>query len=772
MINIQTKSNKDILAKLMATENINVIHKQIPTAYFDVKSRTLACPIFKTEMSSELSDLFMGHEVGHALNTPAEGWHDAVSDLGMVFKGYLNVIEDIRIEKKIKDKYPGLRRSFFTGYKELDKMDFFGLKTSGKEISEYGFIDRINLHYKLGAQARVQFSDEEMVYIKRCDSLETFEEVMELALELFENKKEETQTQMDSMTPEELKQLMEDLGIEEEDLTPSGSIEVPIESDDGEQEVSQDANSDSADEDSDSATEEPTKESQGRDEDQDSVDDESENSDRTGGKSPEEKIRDELNKSKTDEEFRAKEDTLYKDDDYRGSPTFYDLPDRVKFDRYIVGYKQVSKEMDNIEFDRKYIKKYVKNFTDNNKKIVNYMVKEFEMKKAAAAYNRSFGSKSGELNMDKLAFYKIKDDIFNRVQITPEGKNHGVVMTVDWSGSMSGSVRPTVEQAALLAMFCKRLQIPFRVFAFSDSYDRLSYPEEIYEGIDREDSKSWEKVREVERAYDNKRLFGKAIKNSDDFRSWGVGNLSLLEMMSDKMSTQEFTKALEDWFQVSFSIDDGYSYYDDHHNWKFDKSSSYGKFYLGGTPFDHTLMIMRDYLTEFKLQYGIDIMSFIALTDGESHSCFSQGGSGHLVDRITNETIALGRGYSSTSQLLNWVSETAGVRTIGFFLTKSTGNSFLHEAERFSGTELNTWDEEFIEKRKEYNKISTSFTDGHYDLSIIINQKKIDINYDEDELDVKTGANKGTLKRALVKAGTNKMKQRVILNQFVSQMAV
>ena len=64
------------------------------------------------------------------------------------------------------------------------------------------------------------------------------------------------------------------------------------------------------------------------------------------------------------------------------------------------------------------------------------MVKEFEMKKAAAAYNRSWSSKSGELDMSKIHLFKLKDDIFNRVEIIPEGKNHGVVMILDWSGSM------------------------------------------------------------------------------------------------------------------------------------------------------------------------------------------------------------------------------------------------------------------------------------------------------------------------------------------------
>jgi hypothetical protein len=122
-ISIQN-SNKDILAKLMATENITVLHKKVPTAYFDVKNRTLVCPMLKDDMSSEMYDLFMGHEVGHALKTPMEGWHDSVCELGPIFKGYLNVIEDVRIEKEIKAKYPGLRRSFYQGYKELNEDDF------------------------------------------------------------------------------------------------------------------------------------------------------------------------------------------------------------------------------------------------------------------------------------------------------------------------------------------------------------------------------------------------------------------------------------------------------------------------------------------------------------------------------------------------------------------------------------------------------------------------------------------------------------------------
>ena len=122
------QSNKDTLAKLMATENITVIHKKVPTAYFDVKSRILCIPMLKEDMSQSLNDLFAGHEVGHALYTPVDGWHDSICEKGGLFKGYLNVIEDCRIEEKVKNKYPGLRRSFYKGYEELATDDFFGIK--------------------------------------------------------------------------------------------------------------------------------------------------------------------------------------------------------------------------------------------------------------------------------------------------------------------------------------------------------------------------------------------------------------------------------------------------------------------------------------------------------------------------------------------------------------------------------------------------------------------------------------------------------------------
>src|SRR6056300_888804 len=172
------RTQKDTLAKLMATENITVVHKKIPTAYFDVKNRILACPIFKEDMSAELYDLFMGHEVGHALNTPYEGLHSAL-EMNRTLKGYLNVVEDVRIEKAIKDKFQGLRKSFFTAYNELMEMDFFQLKN--RNLAELSLIDKINLQTKVGSRLGLKFNEVEQEFLDMSEACKTWEEVVECA---------------------------------------------------------------------------------------------------------------------------------------------------------------------------------------------------------------------------------------------------------------------------------------------------------------------------------------------------------------------------------------------------------------------------------------------------------------------------------------------------------------------------------------------------------------------------------------------------------------
>ena len=137
--------SKEKLAKLLAVEDLDVQHQQVETAYFDVKTRTLILPTWK-DMPNHLYDLLVGHEVGHALFTPTSQ-ERLVKAYKKTSKACINIIEDARIEKLVKKRYPGLRKQFFSGYQHLVEQDFFGL--SKRPISEMNILDKINLYFKI-----------------------------------------------------------------------------------------------------------------------------------------------------------------------------------------------------------------------------------------------------------------------------------------------------------------------------------------------------------------------------------------------------------------------------------------------------------------------------------------------------------------------------------------------------------------------------------------------------------------------------------------------
>ena len=146
---------KTQVAKLLATENITVRHSlQAETASFDVKHRVLTLPSW-TVKDSVILDMMTGHEVGHALWTKMEDWEKAVHELNL-HKAITNIVEDARIEKKIKRRYPGLVKSFVSGYRTLERKGFF--YKSGESIEDFNMIDRINLHFKLGHLRGIPFS--------------------------------------------------------------------------------------------------------------------------------------------------------------------------------------------------------------------------------------------------------------------------------------------------------------------------------------------------------------------------------------------------------------------------------------------------------------------------------------------------------------------------------------------------------------------------------------------------------------------------------------
>ena len=182
------------VAKLLAKENIEVQYGNYNTAWFDIQNRTLGLPLWK-DMGKDVHDLLVGHEVGHALFTPYEGWHDTPEKLEGCPRSYINVIEDARIEKLVRRAYPGLVGPFLRGYKKLSADNFFG-DLDKLKMQQVKLIDKINLKAKLGKEIDIRFNTLEQALFDRAMLTETFEEVVELVKDVLaytkENQKELT----------------------------------------------------------------------------------------------------------------------------------------------------------------------------------------------------------------------------------------------------------------------------------------------------------------------------------------------------------------------------------------------------------------------------------------------------------------------------------------------------------------------------------------------------------------------------------------------------
>ena len=237
-----------ILPKLLAKEDITIRHGNYHTAWFDVKNRVLGLPNWQ-DMGKDVYDLLCGHEVGHALFTPESGWHDSPERLKGAPRSYLNVIEDARIEREIRNTYPGLIAAMQRGYNQLLKRDFFG-DIYNLEWDQIKLIDKINLKTKLGSMIEVPFNDVEQVFLDRAFTNKTWDQVVQLAKDVLKYTQE---NQDELLQPQELPQVVQDVmdkieemedNQEQEDQGPQGGHddypadqEEAPESNEGEEEV-------------------------------------------------------------------------------------------------------------------------------------------------------------------------------------------------------------------------------------------------------------------------------------------------------------------------------------------------------------------------------------------------------------------------------------------------------------------------------------------------------------------------------------------------------
>ena len=795
-INNQAKS---YLAKLLATENISVEHKKVQTAYFDVKSRLLVLPIWKN-MNEDITDLLISHEVGHALFTPSSGWQDAVVEK-KIPKSFLNVIEDARIEKLIKRKYPGLSQSFIRGYRDLINNDFFG--TKDKDLDDMLLIDRLNIHFKSShVESPITFTDEyENDVVSRMNKLETFDDVINLAEELSEYCKDEAEQKEQEMESETASDNDYD-GEDDDDMRDGESQSQPDNNEeDDEEENTGSKNSEDEGEDDTKDSEEEQKDPINRDEPSSG---QQSDTDLQGEPAKPAEIPEEVS-AETDKSWENKKENLL--DPKSKNNEYINIHNYKNVNDYIVDYKTVLKDFD-LKFRQPYkeetkslstqnaISKMISNFRQFNKdqsKKVSYMVKEYEMKKAASAYSRTQQDKSGIVDPLKLHSYKYNDDIFKRMAVTPDGKNHGMMMFIDWSGSMHDKITPTIHQLMNLTMFCQKVNIPFEVYAFSN--DGRAYRDDT-----RKDKKS-PSYQDGDITVDER--------------------MSLLNFVSSRMNAKEYEKGMINLFMLSEKYNQKYNFngmsrrkvYDlpaeeynkilEESNYINDLPREPQGYHMCSTPLNDCIMAAMPMVNAFRKRYAIDKMNTIFLTDGSSdgndrivimnpskeetqkrHLHKQEGGyyigyasyNSNLVLRDTKtkkEYNDIGR-RNMTDGLLDALRERTGTKVLGFYI--SSGKKIdRYTLEKYFPVYSYDKKQKVFDRKKvmaEYrkNKCLVVKHNSAYDEFYLLAGGNLQVS-DGQMATPSENAKKSEIKRLFTSTLKENKDSRVVLNKFISQVA-
>ena len=747
-------NKKSTIAKLLANEDIHVVSKPMATAYFNVKTRELGLPVWKDDITKEEEELMVSHEIGHALWTSMDlityGRNRGLN------KSIINVLEDARIEKFVKSKYPGTVNLFNKGYRSLIARDFFGIGDTDPQ--KQNLIDRINLYFK--GMTNITFTDEESVFVKRTAELRTEAEVLDLAADITQymkdNPEQDNDDSDDSDESDDSQESMTDNHATGESGDESG--------DESNDESGSNDKSGSSNESGDESADE-------------SGDESGSGGESTNGYEPE---------SKTD---NAANESVKDLADLDATEKVYARIPKIYSDKMIVDYKTIINELSEHYTESSRLNdrsKWVQHsldeiraFKNDSKKSVAYMVKEFEMKKAADLYARAATSKTGTLDMGALHTYKFNDDLFRKVTTLPGATNHGMIMVLDWSGSMHDNLINTFNQLMQLVWFCRRTQIPFEVFAFTNSYMK---------NVNR--VTRWNPT--VTCNYADRKAGELVIDECASLLNFFSSRMNAAEeetmMHYVWMTIKGMCRFYEDWSVTGYPVE--------YHR----------QYVLSSTPLNESIIAMMDYAPKFKKNSGVQKLNTIFLTDGASNSLDGVydyqkdidnndilipsrlGQENLIIDSITNKQYEVNgsrygnlHGPSMTRTLLKALkTRVSEMNVLGFFIAgrgrngKIDWNTWSHILGTPCSGDSDAFHDSLARAQKLIKKdgaLVIPDSNGYDEYYILPGGRQMTVENElglDDEL---IGATKAKLKTAFGKAAKKRVQSRVLLNKFTAKVA-
>ena len=339
----------------------------------------------------------VGHEVGHALYTPEADLRNCRD----INPSFINVVEDVRIEKLMKRKFPGLRKTFYNGYQQFHENDFFEL--DGKSVDNMSLVDRINIHFKIGNFIDVKFSEDEKSIVKGVESVETFEDVVHWSKILWDycqnarhqekikeggeqptNQDEESSSDSENPSPS----IPDSTGGSSDPSTPSSDDSTP--GDPGEGDLGDD--------------DLPSMDGGGVDSGHPDID----------------SVLTQDNLDKVLESLNSR---------YGSESSYVEVP-KMNLDKIIVSNNECSNQI-KLHFDTqeklgpgcyKTVDMEYSKFKNQPRKKFRILSKSLNAKNLADSYRRTLTARTGSLDTTKLHTYKFNEDIFKKISVVPDAK--------------------------------------------------------------------------------------------------------------------------------------------------------------------------------------------------------------------------------------------------------------------------------------------------------------------------------------------------------------
>jgi hypothetical protein len=294
---------------------------------------------------------------------------------------------------------------------------------------------------------------------------------------------------------------------------------------------------------------------------------------------------------------------------------------------------------------------------------------------------------------------------------------------------MTAHIENTVKQLISLVLFCKKVNIPYEVYAFAD--------ETIGEFTGRQTTQ----------------------KDGDI----SFNSVSLVNLLSSRMSASDFTYASQALVHMASKRPPSW-------------------FSMNGTPLNETIVAALDVVPEFQKKSNVQIVNTIFLTDGDSNSNaeyyhgfqkrYIVGREGSTVvirDPVTRyeDKFTIGRSVfwsiEMTKSLVRLLRYRTKSHVVGFYVL--AGRDFSYTSHKWYKSDEERAQADIDFKRDKCAVLDNSGFDEYYFL------RSNSMNTDEVEFEVDEGVTRRGLVTAFSKYAGGKVSSRMVLNRFIKMIS-